>query len=108
MNPSALVLTPQKKKIVEELKYHLKHNRKRTEPFICDYFVFRFLEARKWKPEKARQMLENYFAFRDRMMKKAGELRTRKGSITQRTSSRRGGTPSKARTTRPTRGRRFN
>jgi hypothetical protein len=79
MEKNSIILTKEQKIIVENLKKHLKVVKKRTEPFISDYFVFRFLEARNWKETKTRTMLENYFIFRDRMMKKAEELKERRG-----------------------------
>lgn len=74
----SVVLTQKQKQIVERLKEHLKKTKSRTEPFICDHFIFRFLVARKWNENATQTMLDNYFIFRDRMIARLGELDHRK------------------------------
>ena len=64
----SILLNPKEKEIVESIKKYLRTDLKRTEPFICDVFINRYLIARDWNIAKAKLMLSNYFKYRDEMM----------------------------------------
>jgi hypothetical protein len=70
-------------KLIRKVKNYLQVKRKRREPFICDFFAYRFLKARKWKLNDTKIMLDNYFTFRDRMVSKLHIFEKRKGCLTR-------------------------
>ena len=80
MNASdQILLSKSQKKTVEDLKTWVHDELNRTEPFICDHFLVRYLEARKWKIPKTQKMLRGYFEYRDRMIQRLPEHRRRLG-----------------------------
>lgn len=75
-----VVLTKPQKAIVEKLKAYTRNTLNRSDPFISDFFIFRFLEATAWEEPKAVEMINNYFPFRERMLSQLEDFKTRKGS----------------------------
>ena len=80
-NFETIVLNKSQKATVDQIKGYLRNKLKRTEPFICDHFINRFLIARKWDEKKTIEMLTNYFTFRDSISKRFDEYTHRKGTI---------------------------
>ena len=66
-------------KKIQKIKDYLCNKKGRKDQFIGDHFASRFLKARKWKIKETKIMLDNYFIFRDRMIKKIPIYEKRKG-----------------------------
>ena len=65
-----LTKTEEDKQKINEMKNFLKTEceiYENKELYISDWFVERFLEARKWKVKKAKEMIKGYFEFRKEM-----------------------------------------
>lgn len=76
-----ILLSSEQKQTVERIKKWLREDLGRSEPFICDHFIYRYLDARKWDDKKTRDMLKGYFGYRDKMMSRMDEHKERLGMV---------------------------
>jgi hypothetical protein len=77
----SIVLDKKQKEILDNLKKYVREELKRNDQFICDFFIYRFLLSTSWDVEKAIEMLNNYFPFRDRMISLLQDYYNRKGMV---------------------------
>lgn len=101
---SSTILTVSQKESIEKLKNHLKIKEGRTDPFICDHFIQRFLVAYRWDRKKTGKKLKKYFSFREEMLGRLKEFKERKGYPKQNSTTRATAAPTRDTISKPTKG----